>query len=80
MTPGADRLVDGLIRGWLKQTPLGRQIMSEAGMSLDQATEAVFELLNAGLLKITNPSPDHFSLAPSVPAQPPSAPVLRRPQ
>ena len=78
MTPGADLLVEALVQGWLRQTPLGRQIMTEAGMSLDQAVDAVFELLNAGLLKICNPNPDCFTIVPCVPPKTPASPVRRK--
>ena len=43
-------LVEQFSLRWLQHTALGREI--RASMTLDQALDAVFELLNAGILKL----------------------------
>ncbi len=43
-------LVEQFALHWLENTDLGREIC--ANMTLDEALDAVFELLNAGILKL----------------------------
>jgi hypothetical protein len=63
-------LLEGLIQTWLQKSPLGSGIMRDAHMSLDDATNAVFELLNAGYMKIR--ADEHrFLIEPCMPPRPP---------
>lgn len=84
MTDGPARVVEALVQKWLLESDIGRPMLDDSGMSLDAATDAVFELLNAGFLKIVtdgDPSGVSFSYAIE-PRNPPEMPAatLHRPK
>jgi len=69
-------LIEQFALCWLSDTDLGRAI--RADMTTDQAVDAVFELLNAGILKIAKDPAGNlvgFTVRP-VP-QPPTRLVIR---
>ena len=75
-------LLERLIQTWLQKSPLGSGIMRDARMSLDEATNAVFELLNAGYMNIKSDE-RQFHIEPCMPPRPPlkrlSRPARRTP-
>jgi hypothetical protein len=75
--PGSAHILEGLVQKWLRESALGASIMADARMSLDEATDAVFELLNAGHLKIRSHEPDHFTIEPRMPPRRPLSRVER---
>ena len=45
-------LIEDILRRWFCETAAGRDIMANRGLSLNEAIDAGFELLNAGYIKI----------------------------
>ena len=67
-------LIERIAERWLQETGDGREILSM--MTLDQAIDAVFELLNAGLLKMTRDG-ETVSFRPCKRPSPPQRPIVR---
>lgn len=69
-------LIERLASQWLTQSEVGEEIV--AAMGADAAVDAVFELLNSGLLKLIYDPHGHLvGLRPCLPAQPPKRILLR---
>lgn len=85
MTDDCARMIEALVQKWLRESDVGRPVLRDSGMDIDKATDAVFELLNAGFVKIvTDGDPSDadgfaFNIEPRNPPEPPAT-VLRRPQ
>jgi hypothetical protein len=76
MSEHLSKLIEGLALAWLVSSDIGRQM--RATMTTDEALDAVFELLNAGFLKIAVDSkrqPTGFTFSPE--PHPSSRPISR---
>jgi hypothetical protein len=70
------KLIEALARAWLESSDAGREL--SASMTTEEAVDAVFELINAGFLKIAVDSrrqPIGFTFSPT--PLPPAQPILR---
>ncbi len=72
MSENLTKLIEALALTWLDTTDRGREM--RASMTTDEALDAVFELLNAGFLKIAvnrhrQPVGFTFSPTPRLPTQ-----------
>ncbi len=74
--PMLGRLIERLASQWLEQTEAGEEIVTTMGT--DAAVDAVFELLNSGLLKfVCDPDGKIVGLRLCYPAEPPKRVILR---
>jgi len=69
-------LIERFATCWLAETPLGREILG--AMSLDAAIDAIFESINAGLIKLTTDKDGlPVGFAPQSQPEPPKRPIRR---
>jgi len=86
-TTDAALIVEHIIVRWLTETPLGRAVLVDAtgtaepdNDQLDRVVDSVFELLNAGFIKIIGDIGDdtgHVAIEPRLPPEPPHQPITR---
>ena len=81
--PGPNDLalvVEDVLRRWFAGTRDGRDIMRTRSLTLDEAVDAGFELLNAGFLKIVGDigaGDGTLTLELRMPPEPPKQPFFR---
>jgi hypothetical protein len=68
-------LIEAYARLWLKGTDVGRKILGES--SLDEAIDAVFELLNAGFIKLEGDATGIKGIKLCAPPEPPLGIAVR---
>lgn len=77
LDPALGIVIERFALRWLDETEIGHEIV--ATMGIDPAIDAVFELLNSGLLKLIRARDGTpVGVRPCFPAQPPKC-VLHRP-
>lgn len=69
------RLVEIAVRRWLAETGVGTDLVRDQG--LDAAVDAVFELLNAGFLKLTGSTRNITGITPTDRPHLPASPFVR---
>jgi hypothetical protein len=74
-SPGYADLVEAYFAHWLQKTDVGRN--SVATLGFNGAMDALFETLNAGLIKLETNERGFTGIRPIAPAQPPLVKIFR---
>jgi len=68
-------VIERYVEKWLRDTELGRAVLEN--FAFDEAVDSVFELLNAGFLKIIGTPTGFTGIRVCVPPRPPKTPIHR---
>lgn len=76
MNDGPARIIETYFALWLRESDIGRQHTARLGV--DGAMDALWELLNAGFIKLQGDDGHTITgISPCCPPEPPAKPVVR---
>jgi hypothetical protein len=77
MTDAVSLTVEAFARTWLQETDAGCRLRRACNLELDQAIDAIFELLNAGYLKLEMDDDTLTDFTVCTPPSPPAEAIQR---